>query len=204
MLLLRDRLLNVPIMSLQTGTQVGTVIKHIIDPRRLNIIAFYCEGPLIEFRPAILHVSDIRELSSLGFIVDSSDNIMPPDDLVRLEEILEYKFELEGKQVIQEDRRKLGKIVNYTIDSDSFYIVKLHVKPTLLQSLGHAEFLIDRSQISEINDKHIVVRNPDVKDIGARRKVAIPIIDNPFRKHGVPEAHSLKKKKPTEDARPAQ
>lgn len=191
-------------MSLQTGTQVGTAIKHIIDPRRLNITAFYCEGPLIGFAPAILHVSDIRELSGLGFIIDSSDDIMPSDDLVRLEEILEYNFELEGKQVVQEDGRKLGKIINYTIDSDSFYIVKLHVKPTLMQSFGHAELLIDRTQISEINDKHIVVRNPDVKATGAGHKISMPVIDNPFRKHRAPEAHGLKKKKPTQDAPPAQ
>lgn len=203
MLLLRDRLLNLPIMSLQTGTQVGTVIRHIIDPRRLNIIAFYCEGPLIDFNPAILHVSDIRELGSLGFIVDSSDNIMSPDGLVRLEEILEYKFELEDKQVVQEDGSKLGKITNYTVDSESFYIVKLHVKPTLLRSLGHAELLIDRTQISEINDKHIVVRNPDVHSEGPRKKSPMPVMDNPFRKH-IPEVHSLKKKKSAEDARPAQ
>src|SRR4051794_26876902 len=59
MLLPRDRLLNLPIMSLQTGTQIGLAVRHIVDPRRLNIVAFYCEGPLIDFNPAILHTSDI-------------------------------------------------------------------------------------------------------------------------------------------------
>jgi sporulation protein YlmC with PRC-barrel domain len=176
-------------MSLQTGTRVGTVVKHIIDPRRLNVVAFYCEGPLIDFDPAILHVSDIREFSNLGLIVDSSDNIMPPDDLVRLEEILEYKFELEGRPVVQEDGHKLGKIANYTVDSESFYIIKLHIKPTFLQSLGRAELLIDRTQIAEINDKHIVVRNAAVHGHTESQKATSPIIDNPFRKHA-PEAHS--------------
>lgn len=192
MLLPRDRLLNLPLMSLQTGTQVGVATKHIIDPRRLSIVAFYCEGPLIDFQPAILHASDIRELSSIGLIIDGSDNIMPPDDLVRLQEILDYKFELEGRQVVEEGGHKLGRVVSYTVDSESFFIVKLHVKPTLLQSLGRAELLIDRTQIKAINDKQIVVKRATVQD-NERAFARLPVIDNPFRKpqHGMPEAHGV-------------
>lgn len=191
-------------MSLQTGTQVGMAVRHIVDPRRLNIVAFYCEGPLIDFNPAILHTTDIREFSSIGLIVDSADNIMPPDDLVRLKEILDYNFDLEGMQVIEEGGRKLGKIGGYTIDSDSFFIVKLQVRPTLMQSFGRAELLIDRTQISEINDKHIVVRRATT-DAGEKARFApLPQIDNPFRKatRGMPEAHGVKKNEPTEDPRP--
>jgi sporulation protein YlmC with PRC-barrel domain len=203
MLLPRDRLLNLPVMSLQTGTQVGTAVRHIIDPRRLNIVAFYCEGPLIDFNPAILHISDIREFSSIGLIVDSADNIMPPDDLVRLKEIMDYNFDLEGKPVVEEGGHKLGKVGNYTVDSESFYIVKLHVRPTLLQSFGRAELLVDRTQIREINDKQIVVQRATVQDENRARFSPLPAIDNPFRKpHGMPEAHSSSshKKKATEDA----
>lgn len=191
-------------MSLQTGTQIGMAVRHIVDPRRLNIVAFYCEGPLIDFSPAILHTTDIREFSSIGLIVDSADNIMPPDDLVRLKEILDYNFELEGMQVIEEGGHKLGKIGGYTVDSDSFYIVKLQVRPTLLQSFGRAELLIDRTQISEINDKHIVVRRATVEGGQKARFAPLPQIDNPFRKatRGMPEAHGTKKKEPAEDPRP--
>lgn len=188
-------------MSLQTGSQVGTAVSHIVDPRRLNIVAFYCEGALIDFSPAILHVTDIREFSSIGLIVDSADNIMPPDDLVRLKEILDYQFELEGKQVIEEGGRKLGKVGGYTVDSESFYIIKLHVKPTLLQSFGRAELLVDRTQIREINDKQIVVRRATIKDEEQAHFAPVPTIDNPFRKAPhMPEAHSShKKKKPAEE-----
>jgi sporulation protein YlmC with PRC-barrel domain len=194
-------------MSLQTGTQVGMAVGHIIDPRRLNIVAFYCEGPLIDFSPAILHTTDIREFSSIGLIVDSADNLMPPDDLVRLKEIMDYHFDLEGKQVVEEGGHKLGKVGGYTVDSESFYVVKLHVRPTFLQSLGRAELLIDRTQISEINDKQIVVRRATVQDEERPRFASLPSIDNPFRKssHSMPEAHSSthhhkKKEESPEDA----
>ena len=194
-------------MSLQTGTQVGMAVRHIVDPRRLNIVAFYCEGPLIDFNPAILHTSDIREFSSIGLIVDSADNIMPPDDLVRLREVLSYNFDLEGKLVIEEGGRKLGKVGGYTVDSESFFIIKLQVRPTLLQSFGRAELLIDRTQIREINDKHIVVHEATIADGEKAHFAPLPTIDNPFRKaapHGIPEAHGTKKKRPAEDPHPTQ
>jgi len=191
-------------MSLQTGTQVGLATGHIIDPRRLTIVAFYCEGPLIDFAPAILHVSDIREFSSIGLIVDSGENIMPPDDLVRLKEIMDYKFEIEGRQVVEEGGHKLGKVNSYTVDSESFYIMKLHVKPTFLQSFGQTELLIDRTQIREINDKQIVVRRAAIQDEQRARFSPLPHVDNPFRKpQRVPQGHPMKKK-PAKDVRAAE
>jgi uncharacterized protein YrrD len=181
MLILQNRLIEVPIMSLQTGTQLGVTSHPIIDPRRLAIVAFYCEGPQIRFNPAILHIEDIRENSELGYIVDSSENIMPPDDLVRLKEILDFKFELIGKQVEQDDGHKLGKIVDYSTDSESFYIIKLHIKPTWLQSLTSAEHIIDRAQIKKITDNKIIVSQPTIADTKKPAKLR-PNMDNPFRK----------------------
>lgn len=195
MLLPRDRISDIPIMSLQTGTQIGTATRHIIDPRRLNIVAYYCEGPLIDFDPAILHVSDIREFSNIGFIVDSADNIMSADDLVRLKEVLDYNFELEGKPVVEEGGRKVGKVSGYTVDSESFYIIKIHVRPTFFRSFGQAELLIDRNQIREINDKHIMISKATVSDERREHVAPAHVIDNPFRKapRRMPEAHGAKR-----------
>lgn len=178
-------------------------MRHILDPRRLNIVAFYCGGPLIDFSPAILHTTDIREFSSIGLIVDSADDIMPPDDLVRLKEILDYDFNLVGMQVVEEGGHKLGKVGGYTIDSDSFYIVKLQVKPTLLQSFSSAELLIDRTQIREINDNRIVVRKATIKDKVKSNFAPLQSIENPFRKAShLPEAHGADKGESAEDFHP--
>jgi sporulation protein YlmC with PRC-barrel domain len=189
MLVLRDRVLNAPLMSLQTGTEVGRTAAAIIDPRRLIIVAFYCEGPQIDQQPAVIHTSDIREFSNIGMIIDSADSIMQPEDLVRLQEVLAFHFSLEGKQVVDSGGQKLGKVVNYTIDPSSFYIMKLHVKPPLLQSLSAAELLIDRSQIQSVDDKRIVVSQPTIRDT---RHVPAPI-ENPFRK-ARPQAEAIEQK----------
>lgn len=158
MLVLKERLLDLPIMSLQTGIEIAQTEQLIIDPRDLRIIAFYCKGSRLDVHPAILHTEDIREFGDLGLIVDSSDDIMAPEGLVRLQEVLSFGFNLENMQVIEETGRKVGKIINFSIDSLNFLVAKLHVKPGFLQSWTTSELLIDRSQIKEINDDHIVVR----------------------------------------------
>jgi hypothetical protein len=84
-------------------------------------------------------------------------------------------------------------VSGYTVDSESFFVVKLQVKPTFLQSFGQAELLIDRTQIREINDKHILVRRATVQDEKRAVFSSIPTIDNPFRKapRTATEAHEL-------------
>ncbi|MGH7196800.1 MAG: hypothetical protein ACREGJ_03490 [Candidatus Saccharimonadales bacterium] len=182
MLALKDRLVDVPIMSLQTGSEVARTEGPIIDPRQLIVPAFYCEGPMLDINPAILHTSDIREVSNIGFIVDSSDDLMSPDDLVRLQEVLAFKFELDGKQVIEDTGRKVGKVVNYAVDTDSFYIIKLHVKPGMLHAWQTAELIIDRTQVREVTDTHIVVKSAVIKDEEPAKADLKPVVENPFRR----------------------
>src|SRR5688572_7321276 len=117
MLVLSQRLLSLPIVSIQTGGQLGKISSAIIDPRQLKVVAFYCAGPMIDVSPAILHSEDVREVSSLGLIVDSADEIMAADDLVRLKEVIGYKFKLEDKLVVQENGRKVGKVASYSVEA---------------------------------------------------------------------------------------
>ncbi len=184
MLLWRERLLDVPIMSLQTGTQLGVIKESIINPKDLSIIAFYCEGPLIQEKPAVLHTADIREFGELGMIIDDSDMIMPLEGLVRLQQILDYNFELIDKRVIDTTKSKLGKITNYIIETNSFEIVKLGVRRPFLKALNDAELLIDRDQIRKITDTEIIVEAPTVKEkTPVLRETLRPAQEfrNPFR-----------------------
>lgn len=186
MLVLSERLVKAPIMSLQTGEQLAVTKEPIIDPRRLQIVAFYCEGSGLSKNQSVLHTADIREYSELGLIVNNNEDIMPLDDLVRLKEVLEFSFKLLDTKVIDTVQNKLGKVSNFAIDPRNFYIQKLYIRPPLLQSLNEAELVIDRTQIVEVNSEVIVVKAPTVEE---KKKVTIPVpteFTNPFRK---PKAH---------------
>lgn len=185
MLVYSDHLKHVPILSLQTGAPLAKTERMIIDPRQLSIVAFYCEGPRLEKDQQILHVSDIREITDLGMIVDSNDVIMPAEGLVRLQEIISFNFELVGRHVVDDHGRKVGRVRDYITDLDSFYIQKLVVKQPVIKRLNETDAMIDRQQIVEINDQHIIVKSPDIKAV--EPETVVQAIANPFRKAPQPD-----------------
>lgn len=181
MLLAGSRLIDAPVLGLQTGSELARTTRPIIDPAKLEILAYELNGPLLDLHPSLLRIADVREFSDIGIIVDSSDEFVTPDDIIKLGEIYNLHFDVMGMHVIDEKRRKLGKVTSYTIDTTGFLIQQLSVKRPFLKSFNDTELLIHRSQITEINDNAIVVHS--------QAKIPEPVVSsvrsayvNPFRK----------------------
>lgn len=195
MLLTGSQLEGTPIMSLQTGVQLAVAQEAIIDPSNLKIVAYEVEGPNLDMRPSLLLVSDIRELSNVGMIIDSNDEFVGSEDIIKLKPLYDLKFTVLNKRVTDEQHKKIGKVIDYTLDAESFVIQQLSVKRPLLHSLQEAELLIHRSQIVEINDSEIIVKSATNKQ-SARAKSSTNLdYTNPFRqKSPQPEAVELDSK----------
>lgn len=185
MLISIESLLNIPIMSLQTGSQLAETTSVIVDPRQLTIAAFYAEGQGLEESPSILHPSDIRELSDIGIIVDDADKLMSLDGLVRLKEIIDFDFELIGLKVVDEHKRKLGKVSGYGIETTDYTIVQIYTEQSFIRSISTMSSIIHRSQIISVNNKQMVVQSPSVRDeVKQVAKDARQAFVNPFRRSG--------------------
>lgn len=158
MLILGSRLLRRPVMGLQTGSELARTISPVVDPANLSIVAYRIISSLLP-GTAYMRIEDARELSDIGFIVDSIDELVLPGDVIKLDEISAYKFNPTGMHVRDERGKKIGKVIDYTIDVESFYIQQLTVRRPLLRSLNEVELIIHRSQIIEINDDAIVIHS---------------------------------------------
>ncbi len=179
MLVYSNNLFNVPVLSLQTGAVLAHTGQPIIDPRRLFIVAFYCDGPLLDDHPSVLHVSDIREFSDIGMIVNHSEDLMPPGGLVRLQEVINFNFQLIGRTVIDTARSKLGTVEDFATETSNFMIKKISARRPLLKSFSTSKLLIDRQQIVEVSNDYIVVRHELAKPEPALSRLKPPV--NPFR-----------------------
>ena len=153
----------------------------VVDPRRLVIVAFRVTGNKLDTANSVLHPGDIREVSDIGIIIDSSDQLMSTDGLVRLQEILDFHFALNGVKVEDEKGRKLGAVKSYAIDPDSFFVQQIYVKPTLMRSLSTTALTVHRSQIISVTNEKIVVKAPTVKSAVPLEKVMRSSFSNPFR-----------------------
>jgi sporulation protein YlmC with PRC-barrel domain len=175
-------------MSLQVGMKVAETLSPIIDPRTLSIVAYEVEGPMLDQQPSFIRIADIRELGDLGMIIDSSDEFVGGDDVLKLKEIISINFTLHGMKVVDTRGKRLGKVIDYTIDTDSFTIQQLSVQAGLLGSLSTTGHMIHRSQITEISDTAITVRStekkiPSLKTAGNIHQT----YTNPFRKPSKPQ-----------------
>ncbi len=182
MLLAGSRLINAPVMGLQTGGELARISRPIIDPHTLTVVAYEVTGPLLDVHPSLLRIADVREFSDIGVIVDSSDEFVAPEDIIKLSDIYKLNFTPEGMTVVDEKHHKLGKVSGYTLETGGFVIQQLNVKRPLLKSLNDAELLIHRTQITEITDREIIVRSQAVIPEPITRSVRTAYV-NPFRKN---------------------
>jgi uncharacterized protein YrrD len=180
MLLPGTQLTGTPVLGLQTGAKLAIITKPLIDPANLKIVAYTLEGPLLSDSPSFIMTDDIRELSSIGIIVDSSDEFIGLHDVIKIEKLYDIGFNIIGMNVIDETKHKLGKVEDYSIDSVSFIIQQINVKHGVLKAFTDTGLLVHRSQIVEINDNHIVVRTTAKKlepVLKSERRTYV----NPFR-----------------------
>jgi len=180
MLVFNSQLIDTPVMSLQTGGELARTKDPIIDPRTLTIVAYEVDGPLLDIRPSILRIADIREVSEIGMIIDSSDEFVGIDDVIKIKAIHKLHFSLIGLSVIDDKNHKLGKVDGYTLEMSGFVIQQLNVRRPLLKSLGDAELLIHRSQIVEINDTTVIVKS-GAKEVRDPIPLQARAYTNPFR-----------------------
>lgn len=184
MLIAGSRLIDAPVMGLQTGAELARTKQAVIDPSTLKIMAYELTGPRLSMERALLRIDDVREFSDIGLIVDSNDEFVSPDDIIKLGEIYRLRFNPVGMRVIDEKRHKLGKVDSYIIETTGFVVQQISVKRPLLKSLNDTHLLIHRTQITEITDDHIIVRS-EMKPQPVQRATRSADFHNPFRKaHG--------------------
>ena len=185
MLVNASRLLNYPVLSLHVGGPIAWVDSEIVDPEKLKIVAFYVGGPVIQNDPEvgeILEARDVREFSNLGMIVDSEEVFVNSGDVARLDKILELNFSLIGLKVETKKGSKLGKIVDFVVDSETFTVQQLVVKRPMVKAFLDPELIIPRKEIVEVNDYKIIVKDEEDKiRKKAMKEEFIPNFVNPFR-----------------------
>ncbi len=159
MLHLSSTLINQSVLSLRTGGQVAVATGPIINPNNLKIEGFYCDDRF-EKKQLILLAQDIRDRVEQGFVINDHEVLVEPEDLVRLEKILNLNFQILGKPVVTVTKQRLGKVNDYAVDDMALYVQKLYVSQSLIKSIAGGSLSIDRSQITEITDRKIIVQDP--------------------------------------------
>ncbi|MBR3180843.1 PRC-barrel domain-containing protein [Candidatus Saccharibacteria bacterium] len=185
MLISASRLIGFPILSLHVGGPVAKVEFEVINPDNLKIVAFKVWGAANKNDSelgTILETRDVREFSNIGMIVDSTESFVNPGDVIKLDKIMKLQFSLVGLSVVTKKGSKLGKLIDYTVDTSDFSVRQLIVKRPVLKRLMDPELVIPRKEIVEINDYQIIVKDEEekIKKVATKEEF-VPNFVNPFR-----------------------
>ena len=192
MLVIGSTMIKNSVLSLHVGGPIGQTSSAIIDPENLNILGYTVEGPAVRNNSEvgnILDVNDVRELGAEGLIINSADVLVKREDVIRIDKVMDLNFNLIGLKVVTKDGKKIGKVIDYTFDSNSFMIYQLIVhRPVGFAAFNDPQLTINRSQIVEIDDYTVTIKHDkeQVKVVEKKKKVEkedfVPNFTNPFRK----------------------
>ena len=181
MLIEGSKLLKYPILSLHTASRIAEVKSLVIDPNFLKVVAF--EISAVSSRQRLfLEASSVREFSKMGMIVDSDEEFVEKDDVIKLKETIDLGFSLDNMKVVSKKKAMLGRIEDFIINTEDFQIMQLIVKRPIYKALIDPELVIARSDIHEINDSEIIVKSEEgtiMKKSGTLDFV--PNFVNPFK-----------------------
>jgi len=157
-------------MSLRTGVQIAVALEPIINPHNLKVLGWWC-NPRGGRDRLVLLAEDVRELMPQGLAVNDDDVLSSTEDLVRHREILNIKFQLIDKTV-RTKSQKLGRVSDFSYN-EGMFVQKLYVaRPVTKIFSSQDTLLIDRTQILEVTDNYILVRDAEVKE--AAKEMAVP------------------------------
>ena len=183
MLITGSRLAGIEVLSLHLGGPIARTVEPVIDPNELKIVAFTLAGPQVGGENGdILETKSVREFAGAGMIVDSIDELVRREDVIRLDEVMKLNFRLMGLKVETKGGKKLGKVEDYTVDPTTFQIMQIVVRRSAFRGFLDPELIIGRSQIVEVDDYRIIVKEADEKSLKrASSKDFVPNFVNPFR-----------------------
>ena len=182
MLIEGSKLLKYPILSLHTASRIAEVKGLVIDPTNfLKVVAFEISAVSSKQR-LFLEASSVREFSKMGMIVDSDEEFVEKDDVIKLKETIDLGFSLNNMKVVSKKKAMLGRIEDFIINTEDFQIMQLIVKRPIYKALIDPELVIGRSDIHEINDSEIIIKSEEgtiMKKSGTLDFV--PNFVNPFK-----------------------
>ena len=149
------------------GELLGIVVDAIVKPENLKIEALYVKTKDFPARYLVLLERDIAEWK-LKIYVEDEHSLVLPREVVRLHKILRQKIPILGNKVITIDEIYIGKVVDYSFDTDLSQVINLYViKKFLFFNIDKR--VISRNEIVKVKKEAILVKS-DLKTVKWRKR----------------------------------
>ena len=131
------KLIGLPVAALESQAKIGEIREIIVDPENGRLLGFLvASGGLLSAKKA-LAIVDVRDFDPNGIVTASADNLVEPQEIVRINEVLVNKLFLIGKSAKTEAGKNLGVVEDLLVDTETQSVAKYYLKDLL----GNARIL---------------------------------------------------------------
>lgn len=115
-----------PVASIEGTRRVGTVGDPIFNPESGTLLGCWVKTGWLSQR--VLPWAAVREIEAHGVVIAGPDELVHPQEVVRIENALKLHAPILGQRVVDESGVRLGSVQDVTIDSGAAMLVKLHTR----------------------------------------------------------------------------
>jgi len=152
MLILRSKLIGMPIVDLRSQSRLGNIGDLILNDTDVNLSGIALRGNFGKDIRIILP-AEVLEISKGIILVNDEDSITKTKDNIRINKLVNDQFYGIGQKVFTKSGKYIGRIHDLLIDSLDFRIAKFYVKSFL------RERILSSNLILEIKGKRIIIKD---------------------------------------------
>jgi len=154
MLLEAKSVLGLPVATLEEKQKIGTIKKIFVDRKNAKVLGFliHVEG-FIFGRNLFLSESDILDIDKNGVVTRTKENFIDPKEVMRVKRILTEHFSLFGLSATTRSEKRLGKISNFVINTNTLQVVKFYIRGLFENRI------VDYKKVYKITKKQIIFKN---------------------------------------------
>lgn len=126
-----EKLINLPVAAADEQSKIGEIADIIIEPENGRVLGFLVKTGGIFGATKALSIVDIKDWDPNGIVTSSIDNLVSPDNIVRIKEVLDRHITILNMKAKTEAGKSLGKVENFLIDTETEMVAKYYLRDLL-------------------------------------------------------------------------
>lgn len=156
MLIEFSKLKGLSVGVMDEAKKVGEVSRVVFDHTQAKVIGLLVKAGGLMSREMVVSLADVVSIDVGGVVINSSDDILDKDEIVRVNTILKKNTKLVGLRVYDKENKFLGFVYDGVLETDTGNLMRLYVRYLWRR------YIFSSKQIVELNEKRVVV-NTDAK-----------------------------------------
>lgn len=165
MLIEISKVRGLPTGAIDEGALIGTVKQAVVSPEAARVIGFLVKIKGLFRGQKVISFQDVVDIDTQGLVINSRDNLVSENEIVRIKELVDSRFSLIGLSARTKNKKYLGRVSDAVIESTSGDIIRVYVK------YFWDERIFERSMIHEIKKDEIILTFDDKKKVKKKQAV---------------------------------